>query len=85
MIGERIVVSRNKARRIYRIFHEWTGSGIGYEDSKEKLLGIYRKTKVFCSNPLCCGNPRKLFGPKLSEKRQLLVFDEWEREGGVHD
>jgi len=28
------------------------------------ILGQYRKTKVFCSNPVCCGNPRKSQGSK---------------------
>ncbi len=35
-----------------------------------RLLGIYRKTRHFCSGP-CCGNPRKHFGEKtIQERRQ---------------
>ena len=26
------------------------------------VLGKYRKTTVFCSDPRCCGNPRRLHG-----------------------
>ena len=33
-----------------------------YSPSIEGILGIYRKTRVFCSSPLCCGNPRKIRG-----------------------
>ena len=41
---------------------------------KKHVMGIYRKTKVFCSNPHCsCGNPRRRRGvSKASLSRQEL-------------
>jgi len=38
-------------------------------------VGRFRKVKVFCSNPFCCGNPRKIGDITIKEK---AANDEYE-------
>lgn len=57
-------------------------------DSVETVLGIYRKTRVFCSNPFCCGNPRhtKLGRSEcltLQELKADIDFNEQIKEIGL--
>jgi hypothetical protein len=79
MRGERLHIANKKAKKTFKIYH---GFNIDNEDDfkrfyesgnnyfwKEKGYGQYRKTKVFCSNPLCCGNPRKRGELTVQERR----------------
>lgn len=46
-----------------------------------KIVGIWRKTRNFCSNPFCCGNPRRQRGTKsLTPQERLAIYttDHWE-------
>jgi hypothetical protein len=41
---------------------------------RKRNLGIYRKTKVFCSS-WCCGNPRRHYGvPTRQEKKHIEAW-----------
>ena len=47
-----------------------------YNPSLNAILGTYRKTRVFCSNPDCCGNKRYGSGSKQERlTRQELIAD----------
>lgn len=71
MLGERLVVANQRVRR----FLNHTPWRKEYLD--KKIEGSLRKTRVYCSNPFCCGNRRKYEGVTLQEKRQLLrQYDE---------
>jgi len=74
-----------RANRIAReLFRNYHGKYPEHLSEKEKLhfsfeiqpfygCGSYRKTKVFCSCPDCCGNPRRRKGGEerlpISERR----------------
>jgi hypothetical protein len=66
--------SANKiARRTFKKYHQHYPEHLSKKDIKlfdsiEAVLGIYRKTRVFCSDPFCCGNPRR---SKLSRTERL--------------
>ncbi len=72
MIGQRLEVANKKAKKVWKKYHGWTNSfdpwlygeypDFKLRDSVNPCLGVYRKTKVFCSNPFCCGNPRRQRG-----------------------
>lgn len=36
-------------------------------------LGIRKKTRCFCSNPFCCGNPRHIKGAITLTKQELIA------------
>ena len=36
-------------------------------------LGKRKKTRCFCSNPFCCGNPRNIKGTKTLTKQDLIA------------
>lgn len=50
---ERKRIGLKKAKKAYRVYQ------FDSVDQDKRLLGIYSKTRTFCSNPDCCGNPRK--------------------------
>jgi hypothetical protein len=66
MLGKRLFRANQRVKR-YLSNHPWYKS---YLDIKGK--GQLRKTRVYCSNPFCCGNRRKYEGITLQEKRQFL-------------
>lgn len=71
MLGQRLRTAKRKAKKIYKYYHNrefelWSNKG--------RELGIYRKTKVFCSS--CCGNLRKSEG----KTRQELIQELEEKE-----
>ena len=82
MIGKRLKTANKIAKRI---FNKYDIQG-KYNDYLESLRngitfppeGAYRKTKVFCSNPYCCGNRRGSEGPSIQEKRFEQSFKEEE-------
>ncbi len=89
MIGKRLDVANKKAFRVWvkyfaRTQVEFDAGAHWFSDDFEfPPIGGYRKTKVFCSNPFCCGNPRRRRGTnsekftmqelraKLDEREQL--------------
>ena len=63
-------IAKKKARKVFKKYHGRTPDLMSQKE-KDTLrgginatLGVYRKTKVFCSNPFCCGNPRRIRGTK---------------------
>ena len=41
------------------------------DEETKAVMGVYRKTKKFCSNPFCgCGNPRRRRGTHNDEYRR---------------
>ena len=60
---QRLKTAKRKARKVYDKYHNW------FPIDKDRFLGIYRKTKVFCSGP-CCGNPRKHFNEKTPQEKK---------------
>ena len=76
----------DRARKLFKKYHgiwpeQAQESKMRYNPSVEGLLGIYRKTKVFCSNSFCCGNPRRGKEVKLRLTRQEIrapkINEEW--------
>lgn len=62
MRGERLDVANKKARKTFYKYHLMHPRMYWYDTERDVTyphLGAYRKTKVFCSNPWCCGNGRR--------------------------
>lgn len=79
-IGQKI------ARKTFRKYHRLYPENIPpneyhiYMPSVDGILGVYRKTRVFCSSPFCCGNPRKIRGvARLSMQERKALIDEEEQ------
>lgn len=81
--------AEGKARKIFRIYHGFDpmedipfklkNEGWTCEDVK-RFFGIYRKTRKLCSNPFCCGNPRRMKGQINLTLQELRIptVKEWE-------
>ena len=78
MLGERLVVANKKARKVFLKYHSITPEEAKkdphYKDV-DGMVGVYRKTKVFCSSPVCCGNPR---GSGERTFRERKFYDDYE-------
>ena len=48
-----------------------------YHPSAEAIFGTYRKTKVLCSSPWCCGNPRRRGEKTIQERKAPRINEEW--------
>jgi hypothetical protein len=69
MIGERLFMANKIAEKVWWKYHGEDYQRWEYGDPwfcnhiidtfTFPPVGIYRKTRVFCSNPICCGNPRR--------------------------
>lgn len=55
----RLQIANKKAEKTYFNYHCRAEDAEMSDSDKKRLLGTYRKTKVFCSDPYCCGNPRR--------------------------
>ena len=81
MLGKRLQKANLKVRnRLQRNPHLKYFYSLFSKEEQKKLFGLYRKTKCFCSNPFCCGNPRRQKGKKnlsLQERKSILK----EKEG----
>lgn len=90
MRGERLRVATFKAIRAWNYWHSsepWELHTHPFDNAEipHVCLGQYRKTQVFCSNPYCCGNPRKQRGTcqltpaerraLISAREQLMEID----------
>jgi len=47
------------------------------EDIQEKF-GMLRKTRKFCSSPICCGNPRRMKGQNELTIKESFYEDDLE-------
>jgi len=82
VIGKRVKIANRFASRIWEKYHR--NHLIGFEtleEIEENLppVGAYRKTKVFCSCPYCCGNPRRGKGSlkdRLTKQELQALEDE---------
>ena len=70
MRGVRLVVARRKAEKVFKHYEGYNPRNLNQngfrrlrcsKDDMQRLLGIYRKTKVSCSC-YTCGNPRRWWG-----------------------
>lgn len=92
MIGKRLEVANKKAEKAFYKYH------VMWNDNYEQNIaagvtyphkGAYRKTKVFCSDPFCCGNSRRqphTINLTMQEIRIEEYEKHWEEEhdfGGV--
>ena len=82
----RLHTANLKAKKTFRKYHGYSPETMPdsyrgmFEDNMVGALGVYRKTKVFCSSPLCCGNPRRKRGTKELTRQELMaptVTEEW--------
>ena len=51
-------IARETFRKYHRVYPEHITKPEMFSPSFNAVLGTYRKTRVFCSSPFCCGNPR---------------------------
>lgn len=52
------------------------------EPVSKKVKGMWKDTRKICSNPFCCGNPRRIRGtkrPTLSEQLALEEIEKYEQ------
>lgn len=77
------LVARKLFRKYYGFYPEHFSpiEHRGFPDGIEGHLGALRKTKVFCSSPQCCGNPRKgKMGEErltIQERKAPTIDEEW--------
>ncbi len=81
--GMRLQVANQKALKLWKKYHpdlppqQYRGKRVTNRKGKiytvGPCLGIYRKMKVFCSSPLCCGNKRKAYGLTMQERRHEKI------------
>jgi len=98
MRGTRMAVARHKAEKTFKKYegfsprNEKQSGWYSYcprirwtEDELERILGIYRKTKVPCSCYMC-GNPRRHWGylPMQEVKQHLNADSQYEEVGWNH-
>lgn len=77
MRGSRLLKANRIAKRRWDKYHKHSLRLWPLAEYPE--IGVYRKTNVFCSNPFCCGNPRRVRGRKnLSRKELLALLDKEE-------
>ena len=90
---KRLKIAYHKAMKTFRKYHRHSPDDIpsgpddcnwvGGEENTKRLMGVYRKTKVFCSDPFCCGNPRRAKGNNgktmtIQERKANNINEEWE-------
>jgi hypothetical protein len=76
LLGQRLDKAKKISRRVFRFYHPgWTLKDFAKVDIN-RLLGIYRKTRVPCS---CfrCGNPRRYFNELTIQERRQLEERTW--------
>ena len=88
MIGKRLFKANLIAKRKIKTnpnLREWYNT----VSNKQRVFGIIRKTRVFCSNPYCCGNPRHIKGQRILTKQERIALEKEKSEepiiiGGDH-
>ena len=95
MRGTRLAVARRKAEKTFKHYegfsprNEKQPRGYGRfrwtQDELQRVLGIYRKTKVPCSCYMC-GNPRRHWGylPMQEVKQHQNADSQYEEIGWNH-
>jgi len=79
MIGKRLFKANLIAKRKIKTnphLKEWYNA----VPNKQRVFGIIRKTRVFCSNPYCCGNPRRIKGQKILTKQERISLEKEKSE-----
>ena len=74
-----ILVSKRARKTFYKYYWQTPEQALhdpGFRDVPG-MVGVMRKTKVFCSCPACCGNPRRL-GNGINNKtfREIKHLDD---------
>ncbi len=92
---ERLHIANQKAKKVFLNYHGETPESFEnnpdnfnlYKWSKEyakestqRMVGLYRKTKVFCSRPLCCGNPRNWKGVETLTPQERRSLDNFKQQ-----
>lgn len=72
MRGERLITANRIARKLWHKYYD--NSLKLWPNAETPGIGVYRKTKVFCSNPFCCGNPRRVRGRKNLSRQELIAL-----------
>lgn len=86
--SKRMAKSNRIARRLFKLYYRFYPEHYsptihkGFKDGIEGHFGALRKTKVFCSDPGCCGNPRRIKGKKkdrltIQEQKAPTIGEEW--------
>lgn len=92
MHGVRMAVARCKAERTFKKYEGFSPRNeSGWyrsrrtESELQRILGIYRKTKVLCSCCMC-GNPRRHWGylPMQEVRQHLNANSQYEEIGWNH-
>jgi len=70
----RLLKAKSIARKVFKKYHGTYPEFLSEKERKRfrnvnKVLGSFRKTKVFCSSPFCCGNPRRIGKLTIQERR----------------
>ena len=67
---------RNKVKKIIK--ETWQiGNSFSedrYDEWIELLVRKMEKSRPLCSNPLCCGNPRRMIGRKVLTRREKTAI-----------
>lgn len=74
---------RRKCREIAKKWYSWGTSNEELHENAENYAKKMEKTRVTCSDPVCCGNPRHLKGRNeqtLQEKRAEIAEKEQKEE-----
>lgn len=72
MRGDRLLTANKIAKKLWVKYH--SQSLELWPESVFPEVGVYRKTKVFCSSPFCCGNPRRIKGRKNLTRQELKAL-----------
>jgi hypothetical protein len=75
---QRLYNGFKKAIKTFLHFHGKPEDNV--EMDVEATIGKYRKTRVLCSNPDCCGNPRRSKSGKYRLTRQERRIKDSEKE-----
>jgi len=73
MIGPRLYIADKIAKKWVKIVYPWWQPNDIFLPKLDKTA---RKTRVFCSNPICCGNPRRYGKLTRQEIKANLLFKE---------
>lgn len=63
-----------KAQKVFPIYYGVFNNNVSPKD-RPRQFGTLRKTRKFCSDPFCCGNPRHIKGRNKLTFQEKKVFD----------
>ena len=73
--AERRINRNKKGKEGFKNYHAHDGQDWTEHEIKRRT-GIYSKTRTFCSNPLCCGNSRRIRGATNLTIQELKSLDD---------